>query len=247
VLDSVRLAVGTLTAAPTGAVRVTPRIARRAMLIAPLAVAPLAAVTVLIGWGVRALGWSGLVSGLLVVVVLAAGTRALHLDGLADTVDGLGGGASAGKALEIMRRGDIGPMGVVALVVTLGTQAALIAGVPPSSRSWLLVALAVCGSRAALGVGCARGVPAARPDGLGAAVAGTVPRWAAALGWVLVAVALTLASRPAWLGLASAVVGLLAALGVTATAVRRLGGITGDVLGAAVELTFTAMLLMALR
>jgi adenosylcobinamide-GDP ribazoletransferase len=170
-LDSVRLAVGTLTVLPTGAVDVTPRVAGRAMMLAPVAVVPLAVVAVGAGWLGLLAGWPSLVSGLLVVAALALGTRALHLDGLADTVDGLGSGRPAEGALEIMRRGNVGPMGVVALALVLGLQAAA-AGELLGRGAWLVLGLVICGSRLALGVACASGVPAARPDG----VAGTTPQ-----------------------------------------------------------------------
>lgn len=245
-LDSVRLAVGTLTAAPTGAVRVTPRIAGRAMMLAPLAVAPLAAVAVAVGTLAARTGWPPLLAGLAVVAVLAAGTRALHLDGLADTVDGLGSGRPAAHALEVMRRGDIGPMGVVALVLVLGGQAAALGALLGDWPAAAGVFVLVCGSRLSLAVGCAAGVPAARPAGLGAAVAGTVPRPAALAGWLALAGLLAALSDPWWSGPLVALAGALAAVALTAYAVRRLGGITGDVLGAGVEASLTAMLLAAL-
>ncbi len=240
-----RLSVGTLTALPTGSVDVTPTIARRAMLIAPLAVVPLATVAVGAGWLGRLAGWPALVSGLLVAAALALGTRALHLDGLADTVDGLGSGRPAERALEIMRRGDVGPMGVVALVLVLGLQAGA-AGALLDSGSWLTLGLLICGSRLALTIGCAHGVPPARADGLGSAVAGTVPRVAAAACWVVLAGVLGLVLAPWWLGVMVAVAGLLTSVLLILHAVRRLGGITGDVLGAGVELTLVVMLLVAL-
>lgn len=249
-LDSVRLALGTLTALPTGAVRVNRRVAGRAMLLAPLAVLPLAALAAGAGWLTGLAGWPPLLAGLTVVGVLAAGTRVLHLDGLADTVDGLVSGRPAPQALEVMRRGDIGPAGVVALVLIIGAQAAasgaLLDGGRGGWRSAALVGLLICGSRLSLAIACATGVPAARAEGLGAAVAGTVPRLAALAGWLLLAGGLALAAAPWWLGPVLAATGLLAALGLTAHAVRRLGGITGDALGAGVETTLTTMLLVAL-
>ena len=101
----------------------------------------------------------------------------------------------------------------------------------------------VCGSRLALAVGCARGVPAARSEGLGSAVAGTVPRLGAVAGWIVLAGVLGVVQASWWFGLMVACAGLLAALALTVHCVRRLGGITGDVLGAGVELTLVVMLL----
>ncbi|MGH3340646.1 MAG: adenosylcobinamide-GDP ribazoletransferase, partial [Propionibacteriaceae bacterium] len=186
-LDALRLSVGTLTIVPSGAIsEIDRRTAARAMIIAPLAVLPLAAVVALLGWLARTAGLPSLAVGLLVVGGLALGNRALHLDGLADTVDGFGSGWTAERSLMVMRRGDVGPMGVVALIIVLGLQAAsvgeLIQGVPGA----LLVGAAICCSRAALCLTCIRGVPAARGDGLGAAVAGSVPPIAAVGCWLTV-------------------------------------------------------------
>ena len=72
-----------------------------------------------------AAGLPELVVGLLVVGTLALGSRGMHLDGLADTVDGLGSGWDRNRALKIMRRGNTGPMGAAALVIMIGLQAAV--------------------------------------------------------------------------------------------------------------------------
>ena len=104
-LDALRLSVGTLTVVPSGAVgEITRRTAARAMIIAPLAVVPLAAAVALLGWLGGVAGLPGLAIGLLVVGGLALGSRALHLDGLADTVDGFGSGWTAERSLMVMRR-----------------------------------------------------------------------------------------------------------------------------------------------
>ena len=261
-LDALRLSVGTLTIVPSGAIaEIDRRTAARAMIIAPLAVLPLAVAVALVGWLARTAGLPALAVGLLVVGGLALGSRALHLDGLADTVDGFGAGwtvlpstaratdargAARERSLMVMRRGDVGPMGVVALIIVLGLQAvsvgALIQGVPGA----LLIGAAVCCSRAALSLTCVRGVPAARGDGLGAAVAGSVPRAAAAGCWLAV---LLIMSWAGWLSghdLANGVLATVAAAAMVGVlvyrSIRRLGGVTGDVMGAAIEITFTVMI-----
>jgi adenosylcobinamide-GDP ribazoletransferase len=246
-LPAVRLAVGTLTIIPTGAVQVDAAVARRAMIMGPLAVVPLGLVAGAAAWLGQLVGWPPILTGLLVVGVVAAGTRAIHLDGLADTVDGLGSGRAGEEALIIMRRGDVGPMGVVALIVVLGAQAAAIGALVHGWQGALAVAVLICASRSALSVVCARGVPAARSDGLGAAVAGSVPRWAAALTWVVAAVAIAAVSDPWWPGPLVGAASLLGTVGVVAHCVRRLGGVTGDVMGAAIEVCFTILLLGSLR
>jgi adenosylcobinamide-GDP ribazoletransferase len=261
-LEALRLSVGTLTIVPSGRIaEIDGRTAAKAMIIAPLAVVPLAAAVALVGWLARTAGLPDLAVGLLVVGGLALGSRALHLDGLADTVDGFGAGltvpsstaratdarsAARERSLMVMRRGDVGPMGVVALIIVLGLQAVsvgeLIQGVPGA----LLIGAAVCCSRAALCLVCVRGVPAARVEGLGAAVAGSVPPAAAAWCWLAV---LLIMSWTGWLAghnLVNAMLGTVAAAAVVGVlvyrSVRRLGGVTGDVMGAAIEIAFTAMI-----
>jgi adenosylcobinamide-GDP ribazoletransferase len=162
-------------------------------------------------------------------------TRGLHLDGLADTVDALGSYRRGPEALEIMRKPDIGPFGVAAIALTLLVQAAAITPVG--------AVLAWTAGRLAVPIACRRGVPAARPEGLGALVAGTVPAPAAAGLAIAVAVAAAWAvpGRP-WQGPAAVAAALLAVVVLVRHAVRRFGGITGDVLGAGVELATTITL-----
>lgn len=250
--DAVRLAVGTLTVLPAGPVRQLDRsVARTAMIIAPLAVVPLAVAAAAAGWVVHVLGWPSLLCGLVTVSVLALGTRALHLDGLADTVDGLGSGWDRDRALAVMRRGDVGPMGVVTLIVTLGIQTVAVGSMMSSWQGAVQLAVLVCCSRAALALVCGQGVPPARSDGLGAAVAGSVPRWAAAASWaVVIALLVVLAvwlGHPWWSGLVSAGVAVLGVLLVVRRCVRRFGGVTGDVMGAVVEVAFTLLVVLAAR
>ena len=247
--SALRLAVGTLTVLPTGAVTVDRPTARWAMLLAPVAVVPLGLLVAVATAASERLGWPDLVVGLVGVAALALGTRALHLDGLADTVDGLGAGWDRERALAVMRRGDVGPMGVVALVVVLGVQAATAGALVVDGASAVGLGVLVCCSRAALVVACRAGVPAARPTGLGAAVAGTVPRGEAVA--VQVVVAGVLAWVWAWrggsweAGVLTAVAAVAAAGLVVAWCGRRCGGVTGDVMGASVEVALTVLLLGA--
>jgi adenosylcobinamide-GDP ribazoletransferase len=248
-LDALRLSVGTLTIVPSGPIpEIDRRTAARAMIIAPLAVLPLAVAAALLGWIAQALGLPPLAVGLLVVGALALGNRALHLDGLADTVDGFGSGWTAERSLMVMRRGDVGPMGVVALIVVLGLQAVSIGAVINDVTGALLVAVAVCCSRAALCLTCVRGVPAARGEGLGVAVADSVPRTAAAASWLVVLLIMTAASalaghQPADGAVAAAAAALAVGL-LVYRSIRRLGGVTGDVMGAAIEIALTIMIVV---
>jgi adenosylcobinamide-GDP ribazoletransferase len=235
-----RLALTTFTVLPVRGALPDRAVAGTAMSLAPLVGALLGLAEGGAAVGLRALGAPALVLGAVVVGLDALLTRGLHLDGLADTVDALGSYAGRERALEIMKSPEVGPFGVAALVLTLLSQAAAIgalAGRGPLALLSGVVAAAAAG-RLAVAWACRTGVPAARPDGLGALVAGTVGRPACLVGTLAVA-AVGLAAVPGrvWQGPLAVVLGLAAAALVLRHAVRRLGGITGDVLGALVELT----------
>jgi len=245
-----RLAVGLLTIVPVRPPEtIGRREARAAMLLAPFAVLPVALAAALVGWGATVIGMPSLLAGLVSVAMLAFGTRAMHLDGLADTTDGLGSGKDADRALQIMRRGDVGPMGTIALVLALAMQAVAAGALLGRPFGWLQLVVLVCLSRAALVTGCVTGVPSARPGGLGALVAGSVGRPAAVLSWlVMLAVATaagTLAGQAPWVPAVGAALAALACLWLVQRCVRRLGGVTGDVLGALVEVCATVLLVTA--
>jgi adenosylcobinamide-GDP ribazoletransferase len=182
-----------------------------------------------------------LLAAVLAIAVLAALTRALHLDGLADTADGLGSRQPADRALAIMARSDIGPFGVVTLVLTLLVQVSALAQADRVGRGPLAIVVAAVAARLAITLACRRGVPAARSGGLGALVAGTVHPVAAA---ALAVAAVGGAAALGWIYAAAVAVSLACSLLLTSLVTRRLGGITGDVLGAAVEITTAACLLI---
>jgi len=185
-----------------------------------------------------------LVGAVLAVIVLAALTRCLHLDGLADLADGLGSAQPAGRALDIMRRSDIGPFGVAAVVFTVLLQVTALAQADALGRGVTSVIAAAVTGRLAVTWACRHGVPAARGEGLGALVAGTVHP---AIPAVLSAAALAGAAPFNWIFVVAIAAGLAASAAVTRLAVRRLGGITGDVLGALTEIaTAVCLLVLAL-
>jgi adenosylcobinamide-GDP ribazoletransferase len=254
-VSPLRLLLGTLTVLPVRApATVDRRTAGRAMALSPLAGLVLA---VLVGVPLQAVqDWlpgSPLLLATLAVGTLALLTRGLHLDGLADTADGLGSGRDADRALAVMRRGDVGPFGVAAVVLVLLVQVAALAqclavGVGPAA---LGVALVV--SRGSLALLCTPAFPAARAEGLGRAVAGSVSvPWAAA-GMALTALLVAgVVAGSAALGpsdedrllrmLVVSALGLLPGLVLARRAVARLGGVTGDVYGAAVEVICASVL-----
>ncbi len=238
---SLRLAIGTLTALPVPAVlRVTPAVASGAMLLAPLAVLPLGAAVGVVLWAGGEAAVPPLAVAVLALAVLALGSRALHLDGLSDVADGLTASYDRQRSLAVMKSGTAGPAGVVAVVLVLGAQGAALATFVGGVRPAVIAGSAVCASRAALWITCAGPVPAARPGGLGSAFTRRVPVWFALLGWAALAGAATIVHP--WRGpLAVGAAGLVVVL-LVGRAVRRFGGVTGDVFGAAIELALAALL-----
>lgn len=245
-LDGWRLALGTLTALPVRAPRHVDRaVAARAACLAPLAALPLGAAVAAVLWLSELAGLAAPAAGLLATAVLVLGTRALHVDGLADTADGLTASYDRERSLAVMRTGDVGPAGLAAVVLVLGLQATGFAGLVHAP---LLAGALVCLCRAVLPLCCLTGVRAARPDGLGSPFAGSVPRGVAALSWltaIALGIAASLAADVSWV---RALAGFAAATLVVALllrrAVRRLGGVTGDIFGAAIELALTTVLVV---
>ena len=194
---------------------------------------------------------SPLAGAVLGIAVLALLTRGLHLDGLADTADGLGPLRARERSLQVMHQGDVGPFGVVTLVLTLLLQVACLAAVLPAGGGWLALGSAVLTARLAMARTGLPGVPVAEGSALGRTVAGTVSRlWLG--GWTLLTLVLTAGCALAVMRGADAVrlavavlVGLGAAEVLYRRAVARLGGVTGDVMGAMGEVATTAVLLTA--
>jgi adenosylcobinamide-GDP ribazoletransferase len=234
VIAGLRLAFSWLTVLPVPVRHVDRAVARRAIGLAPVVGLVLGGVAAGLLVALREVGTNGLLSGVLVVAFLALATRGMHLDGLADTADGLGSYRSPEQALAIMRDGPVGPFGVVALVLVLGAQAAAV-------HDPVALVLAVAVGRTAFTVACHRRVPPARPEGLGALAAGTQPT-AVPLAWVLALAAAALVAG--WRGPVAVVVATGLVLILVGHTARRLGGITGDVLGAACEVATTAVLVV---
>ena len=251
-LDPVLLCLGTLTALPVPAPALVNRSAAgRAMLLAPLAGVVPGAGAAAVAWAAGRAGLAPLPSAVLAIASVALLTRGLHLDGLADTADGLTASYRRADALAAMRGGETGPAGAAALVLVLTLQVAALAQALTGSAGAgpVAVLVAAVAARATVPVACTRGIPAARSEGLGALVAGTVPPVAAA-GCVagvaaLSALAVAAAGLPWWRGPVAVLAAVLVAAAVLRRATTRFGGITGDVLGACVEVG-TAAALVAL-
>ncbi|WP_327676435.1 adenosylcobinamide-GDP ribazoletransferase [Kitasatospora sp. NBC_00458] len=246
--DGLRFAFGTLSVLRVRVERWDRAAGGRAMIAAPLVGVVLGAAAAGTGALVARLA-GGPLGAVAAVAVLAALTRGLHLDGLADVADGLGSGKPAEDALRIMKQSDIGPFGVLTLVLVLLAQVAALSGQFSASplRGALAVLAAAVAARCALAWGCLRSVPAARPGGLGAMVASTVTPAAAALSTGAAALLTALAGlADDWSALRlplAVVIGAGCAALLLRRCVRRFGGITGDVLGAMAETAATGALL----
>lgn len=267
--DGLRLAITLFTVAPLRGSRADRVSARRAMLWSPLvgaALAGIAAAVVFIGrkvfpgpdvWvnGNRTeLFIPPLLASALALITLALLTRGLHLDGFVDTIDGLASHKPASEALAVMSEGPVGALGAVALMLLLLTDALALSTSVLDHHGTQAVLMAVVTGRVAMLWACTPGVPSAKESGMGALVAGSVPRIAAA-AWTIVLLA------GAWCyglfdsevgsvhgavrAVLAVVIALLVAWAVRAHAVRRLGGVTGDVLGALCEIAVFVSLLVS--
>lgn len=182
-----------------------------------------------------------LVAATLLVGMWKVATGGIHLDGLADSLDGLAGRDPAGR-LAIMRDSRVGVFGAAGLTLLLLLAAAALAGLSPSLRLRILVLAPVVGRVAPLLVASWLR-PATPGQGLGATFADGLSRWAGPAhvaagcglaGWLLGSLGVAVAAA-AW-GVALLAAGFVA---------RRLGGLTGDVLGAVVEVAELGALLGA--
>ncbi|MFD7034096.1 adenosylcobinamide-GDP ribazoletransferase [Streptomyces sp. NPDC059917] len=248
--DGLRFAFGTLTVLPARITRWDRPAARTGMACAPLVGLVVGLCAAVPGCVLLLLGASPLLAAVVTVAVPAALTRGLHLDGLADTADGLGSAKPADTALRIMKQSDIGPFGVICLVLALLLQSAALAQAYADGwfRGALATVVAAVAARTALTLASRDGVPPARHEGLGAAVAGVVPIRSAAVVAGLAVAAAAVAALP--LGLPAAaqhavavLVGLGAAELLLRRCVRRFDGVTGDVFGALAEVAATTTLL----
>ncbi|MCI3270259.1 adenosylcobinamide-GDP ribazoletransferase [Streptomyces cylindrosporus] len=249
--DGLRFAFGTLTALPVKVTRWDRDAARAGMLCAPLAGLVVGCSAALVGVLLLALGAGPLLAAVASVAVPAALTRGLHLDGLADTADGLGSGKPAEDALRIMKQSDIGPFGVIALVLVLFAQVAALAQAYGGSwgRGALAAVVSATAARLALTLAAREGVPAARPEGLGAAVAGVVPvRGAAAAAVAVTAVAAGAGALVSSYDIVRTAIAVVVAVGVAELLLRhctrRFGGVTGDVFGGLAETAATVSLVV---
>lgn len=253
--DAVRLALTTFTIAPVRPGRVDRATAGRAMELGPLVglvLGVVAAAVLALFRGLSPPGAGNLLPATVTVAALATLTRGLHLDGLADTADGLGCYGDADRALAVMKDPAVGGLGAVTLVLTIAVQVSALAACVRDGRGTMSTVLAVVVGRLAALWACTTGNPAARRGGLGALVAGSARRSmavAATIAAALLAAGYGLLDDDGTAyGAARGLLAVGAGVGVGRLlhrhAIRRFGGVTGDVLGAVIEAATTAVLLV---
>ncbi len=208
----------------------------------PLAGALVGALGALAATVAGGLGLPAAVAAGFVLAVQAMVTGAMHEDGLADSCDGLWGGHSRERRLEIMKDSRTGVFGVIGLVVVLGLRWVALAGLIATGCHWAALIAAGALSRAPMVVLMAA-LPPARAGGLSRSVGrpGAPAAWAAVTAALVVAV---LAAGPA--SLAMTLWAGIAAAGMAAIARAKIGGQTGDILGASQQLAEVTVLLTAL-
>jgi adenosylcobinamide-GDP ribazoletransferase len=171
----------------------------------------------------------------LVVIFMIAVSGALHMDGLADTADGFFSSRPRRQMLDIMRDSRTGPMGVIAIVCVLILKITLLTSVPQSAHWWVLLLTPFAG-RSALLVMMAV-IPYARKEEGGLAAIFYTHRSRYYLIWVMIALATIGWLVSGWAGLTAGLASFVFGLLLTAYVHTKIGGFTGDTLGAACELT----------
>ncbi|MGE0563224.1 MAG: adenosylcobinamide-GDP ribazoletransferase [Pseudolabrys sp.] len=240
-IEDVRTCIGFLTRVPVSAISKHGNLARASWAF-PLAGLVVGAIGALVLWLAHKAGLPALVAATLAVAVTVLATGCLHEDGLADTADGFGGGATRERKLEIMRDSSIGAFGACAVGLSLILRIVALASIADvAAAAWVLLASHVA-ARAVLPM-TMRLVPRARAEGLSFA-AGRPSGVSAAVAASLGVVALS-----AGLGAERAVVALLAVVVISVVMAwacrRQIGGQTGDTLGALEQATEIAVLLVA--
>jgi adenosylcobinamide-GDP ribazoletransferase len=242
-LRSAAAAVTFLTAVPIGRrTEIGAADLRGSVILFPAVGALIGALTAAVAWG-AGIALPPLPAAALGVTAGALVTAAMHLDGLADTADGMGAALSGGDPSAAMHDPRLGVFGVVALALDLLLKVSVLSALLAGPRFPLEAIVAGALGRAAA-IALTAAVPYAGPEsGTGGWTRG-VALAPSLVGIVMVAIFGVLAVGPA--------VGAMAAAGVVVAAVvgrwsrRRLGGMTGDTLGATIELTETLALTAAL-
>jgi len=240
--NALRLAFGTFTRIPVPAPTSVDRsVAGQAIALAPFTAAVLALLCAIPLMFVYTDAPNALLA-IMSIAVLAWLTRGMHLDGLADVADGLGSNKPAALALEIARKSDIGPFGVITLVLAIALQVVALTACLDRGNGFLAFVTAMLVSRTALTWGCVKGWPAARDEGLGAMVAQSTPI-AVPIIWTVLALCGSYLAF-GFAGPGATALGVISAIALLNITNRRFGGVTGDVFGAVIEVSMTGALVV---
>lgn len=190
-------------------------------------------------WLATALGLTGLLAGFAAILVSIVLTGGLHEDGLADMSDGFGGGHTIADKLRIMRDSHIGSYGMLALVLSVGIRVSAMAAIAVPELVFATLVAAGALSRGVMPA-LMTALPMARSDGL--AVSAGQPTNKTAILAVVLAAVIALLFLDLLYGLAAIIFGVWGAIFTGWLARRQIGGYTGDVVGAAQQITEGAVL-----
>jgi adenosylcobinamide-GDP ribazoletransferase len=217
----------------------------RMLPVASLFIALPAATTAILAGAI----WEPWIAALLAICISVWSTGAFHEDGLADTADGFGGGATPERRLEIMTDSRVGTFGAAAIVLSILLRSAALAEIMSDlgTGGAALAILAAAPLSRSAGLIPLHRLPNAKPDGKSAAVGrpgGRALTVCISLAIVIAVLILQGAEIPPLLGLIAVLAGLTAAMPVVALSRRMIGGQTGDVAGAAQQVSELAFLLV---
>lgn len=249
--NPIHAATSLFTIIPVPCIEIDTPTARKAIMALPWVGLFLGALAAAAAVGVSVAGGGAVLAALIGLAVLVVLTGALHQDGLADTFDGLGSRRDAEGALAIMKQSDIGPMGVVSLIFSVGLNVAALSSPRLNLFGLAFVLLAApMVARVTDLAACGPWARSARPGGFGALFAGVVPVRAIVVNTLVIFV-LT-AGLAFYAGRERGLVVALIAVCVSWLVswlwwrhlTRRLGGITGDVFGSLIEVSFVTFTLV---
>ncbi len=205
----------------------------------PVAGLAVALASALVGAVAVALGLAPALAAGLILASQAVLTGAMHEDGLADSADGLWGGWTPARRLEIMKDSHIGSYGTIALILSFGLRWAALGALLSAGHLWVPLIAAAMASRAAMPA-----LMAALPNARGSGLASSVGRPTLRAAWIAAATAaLPCLILTGWGVIALVLVVTAATMAVGATANARLGGVTGDICGAAQQVAEIGALL----
>lgn len=231
-------ALGFLTVLPMGKRALDNKLLARAVAFFPLVGMVLGLILVSVDWMLRR-GLSDLLSSAVVVALLVLLTGALHFEGFVDACDGLFGGHTSERRLEIMQQKQVGAYAVAGGAILLLVKVAAITSITGESRVWVLgffVALSRWGMALALGI-----FPYARQEGLGSAFRSAGRTSVGIAGATALTAAVLLGGAGMLLFVSATALALLLGWGIS----RLLGGLTGDTYGAINEVIEACLLVIA--